>query len=321
MIRARTFLVHGVRVSLDGEAAEQGRALLAGFPAAPDGAADLAIVLRRVPAPVEADPGARPVFFHGRVRASERGGAISLRDGASALAVSPDGARIDGRVHAASLADGGHAFAQVTLLLAFVVALRRHGLFHAHAAALVAPDGTRLLLPGGGGAGKTTLALALLELGCEWLGDDAVFLAAGARRPEVLAFPRPFHVAERSARAFPRTAPHLGAATPNGKRWVDPASAYPRRQRHSMAAPDVLLFPEVSGAPVTSVEPWSCAEAAGALIEASALVVVDTMPAVPAQLEALRDVADGARSFRVRLGLDLLDDPPRVAAALLARTS
>ena len=242
-----------------GRPREQGRALLAGFPAAPDGAADLAMRAAPGPGAGGGGPGRAPGLLPRegpRLRARGRESRSATAPPRSPSRRTAPG--VDGRVHAASLADGGHAFAQVTLLLAFVVALRRHGLFHAHAAALVAPDGTRLLLPGGGGAGKTTLALALLELGCEWLGDDAVFLAAGARRPEVLAFPRPFHVAERSARAFPRTAPHLGAATPNGKRWVDPASAYPRRQRHSMAAPDVLLFPEVSGAPVTSVEPWSC---------------------------------------------------------------
>ena len=152
MIRARTFLVHGVRVSVVGAAADSGCALLAGFPQVPNGTADLSIALRCVSEPVEADPGARPVFFHGRVRASERGGAMVLRDGASAVAVSPDGTRIEGRVHASSLAEGGHAFAHVTLLLAVVVALRRRGLFHVHAAALVALDGTRLLVPGGAGA-------------------------------------------------------------------------------------------------------------------------------------------------------------------------
>jgi hypothetical protein len=49
-------------------------------------------------------------------------------------------------------------------------------------------------------------------------------------------------------------------------------------------------------------------------------VVVDTMPAVAEHLEVLRGVADAAQPFRIRLGLDLLEEPWRVAATLLAQT-
>lgn len=143
MTSPRAFLVHGVRVSVEGDAAAPAVALLAGFPPAGAGPADLSLAMSAVAAPVERAPGGRPIFFHGRVRAAERAGAIVLRDGASELTVSADGGRLEGRVHVKSLADGGHAFAHVALLLAFVVALRHRGLFHVHGAALVAPGGLR----------------------------------------------------------------------------------------------------------------------------------------------------------------------------------
>ena len=108
-----------------------------------------------------------------------------------------------------SLRDG-HVFSHVFLLIAVVVALRWRALFHVHAGALVSPGGSGILVAGGAGAGKSTLTLALLEAGCDYLGDDAVFLRARVD-PAVLALPRAFSwqptQSLASARASARRSP------------------------------------------------------------------------------------------------------------------
>lgn len=64
-------------------------------------------------------------------------------------------------------------------------------LLHVHGAALAGPSAS-LLMPGGHGAGKTTLALALAARGPRLLSDDVSFVQPGDWRP--VPFPRPIHV-------------------------------------------------------------------------------------------------------------------------------
>ena len=240
---------------------------------------------------------------------------LLLWDGYSSARVAAGGSRVDVDLAEESLRDGHH-FAQVFLLMALVVALRWHGRFHLHAGALVTPGGAGILVAGGAGAGKSTLTLALLESGCAYLGDDAVFLPheAGA----VQALPRPFHVAPRTAAAFPRLAALLSDRLASGdKRRLDPRQAWPGRERDVMALPWVLLLPRVSDAPSTTLVPLPRAEAMGSLIESSALVVVDGLPGREEHLAVLQRVADGARAFAVESGLDLLASPAGTTARLL----
>ena len=207
------------------------------------------------------------------------------------------------------------------LLVALVLALRWRGIFHLHAGALAAPDGRGILVAGGAGAGKSTLTLALLEAGCSYLGDDAVFLSTRGGDLAVLALPRPFHVAPRTAGAFPRVGALLSDLLPAGeKRRLDPRQAWPGRERPGMGAPSLILLPRVSGERTTLVEQLSSAEAMGALIESSTLVVVDGLPGGAEHLEVLRRVADRARAFRVESGLDLLEAPAETVDRLLGST-
>jgi hypothetical protein len=168
-----------------------------------------------------------------------------------------------------------------------------------------------------GGAAKTTLALALASCGFVPLGDDAAFVTERGGRVHVVGLRRPFHVGERTAAAFPALAPQLGAAASNGKRPFNAHAAFPAHRTGATSLPDVLLLPEIVDTPRTTVETASSADALGALIECGALVVVDAMPAVADQLTLLRAIADGARTFRVRLGEDLLHEPALCVARIL----
>jgi hypothetical protein len=256
-------------------------------------------------------------MFHGVVDVHADGEALVLWDGASRLRIEAGGALVRGEMAESTLGDG-HRYAQVLLLIALVLALRWRGLFHLHAGALVAPDGREVLVAGHAGAGKSTLTLALMEAGCAYLGDDAVFFGTRPGDAAVLALPRQFHVTPRTAAAFPRLAPFLGDLLPGGdKRRLDPRRAWPGRERSAMALPRLLLLPYVAGTLGTSFEVLPTAEALGALIESSALVAVDGLPGVGAHLDALRRAANLARALRVGLGLDLLADPAGTARRLL----
>jgi hypothetical protein len=314
---ARAFLVGDLRLEVDASLANGAAVdLLRDFRAAPD--VPPTVVL--VPAPAGAlldRPGARESFFHGPLRVSCDHGAFLLRDGANALTVSADGRRIE-VARLGSAADGA---SELALLVGIVVALRHHGLFHLHAAALEEEGGRRVLVAGTSGAGKTTLALALAAAGLAPLADDAVLLTRRRGPPRVVGFPRPFHLGERTAAAFPELADHLGPPAATGKRALDTRAALGVHARGEMALPDVLLLPEIAPAARTTVEPVSTAEAFCALVECGALVVADGMPAVPEQLALLRALADAASAARVRLGEDVLRDPAACALETLAACS
>lgn len=309
---------HGTCIEVDGDpAALDGAAeILGGLPEGA-GPADLLIRLRAGPARPR-PPGPR-AFYHGVVEAFVDGRDVILWDGASQARVRAGGGEIAVEVAPESLRDG-HVFAHVFLLVALVVALRWRDLFHVHAGALVAPGGRGILVVGDAGAGKSTLSLALIEAGCDFLGDDAVFLRT-AVEAEVLALPRAFHVAPRTAAAFPRVAALLGECLPAGeKRRLDPFVAWPGRQRATMDFPEVILLPTVEGGMETTLERVNAAEALGALLESSTYAIVEGLPGAMDHLEALRRVADGARAYRVRLGLDLLEHPEEIARRVLAST-
>ena len=313
---------HGMALSVEGDERSLAAAaeLLGALPVdATPGDPALRLVLRRSP-PRPRPPGPR-VLYHGIVDCHGDGEDLLLWDGHSTARIVAGGARIEVDVADGSLRDG-YLFAHVLLFISLVLALRWRGTFHLHAGALVAPDGRGILVSGHAGAGKSTLTLALLEAGCAHLGDDAVFLSSRPGDPAVLAFPRPFHVAPRTAEAFPRIAALLDDFLPSGeKRRLDPRRAWPGRGRATMERPSVLLLPSITGAAGTSVEPVGPAEALGELVESSTFVVVEGLPGGREHLSALARIADEARAWKVGMGRDVLSRPVEVATSILALVS
>lgn len=312
--------LHGIPLSVEGDERSLAAAaeLLGALPA-DTGAGEpvLRLVLRRSP-PRPRPPGPR-VLYHGIVDCHAEGEDLLLWDGHSTARIAAGGARVEVDVADGSLRDG-YLFAHVLLFISLVLALRWRGIFHLHAGALAAPGGRAILVSGHGGAGKSTLTLALLEAGCAYLGDDAVFLSSRAGDPPVLAFPRPFHVAPRTAEAFPRIAALLDEFLPSGeKRRLDPRRAWPGRERATMDRPSALLLPSITGSATTVVEPVGPAEALGELVESSTFVVVDGLPGGREHLAALARIADGARAWRVAMGRDALERPVEVATSILGR--
>ncbi|MBI2375926.1 MAG: hypothetical protein HYV07_18175 [Deltaproteobacteria bacterium] len=294
-----------------------------------DAPTDLLIEVAEAPDRSEVDAliASNPPVRHGSVRGYFQGPVQAdssvvarVTDGDSILEVGSN--RILVRLSTQSLTDG-YTFRSTTVFFAVVLAVRRLGWFHHHAASIVSARGSGVLVLGEGGAGKTTTTLACLERGFAYGSDDACFVTQDL---DVVPAPSLFHVGERTARAFPRVGALLGPAyrANNDKRSLDPRRAFPGRERERLAPPRLLVVPRLDADAITKLEPWSMAETLGALLTSAAFVVVDGMPYASEQLEVERRLATSAKGFELSLGADALADPaivPRLILSALGETS
>ncbi|MDI1429594.1 hypothetical protein [Polyangium sorediatum] len=281
------------------------------------------IALRHGVAPLDTDPfveGYRPSFFHGIVQAyREPVGlprAFLLWDRKSRILVPEGTSHIEAFLAGEEVVPGS---ARGALEIALSLALRAHGLYHLHAAALVhRTHGEAILVVGGAGAGKTTTTITLASAGYDLLGDDALLLEeAPVGRPRLCAFPRPFHVGPATLSAFPRLAPFAGPTKSHGdRRDVDPKRAFPGQARSTCLAPTLVLYPHVEPDQPTQLAPIAKAEGLGHLIASSGGLVIDDVPGKAEHLALLTRLTNGARHYELRMGRDLLDDPSILAAGI-----
>jgi hypothetical protein len=268
-------------------------------------------------AQVGAPAAAGVLFRHGDVVVAPEAGALAVRSPRASFSVALDGSGLRGTYAPPADRQALELLANVELFVALTSALHARGLYHLHAAALVAPAGEVLLVAGTASCGKSTLATALVAAGCAYLGDDVVFVTRGEGGVSLAGFPRAFHLAEASARAVPATLSHVlaGAPTYAGKRWLDPGAAFPGAARRSAGAPALLLFPEIVDTGTTRAAPLERAEALGRLLASSLFAM--TRLGSPAQRALLAEVVAGASPHGVQLGRDLLRDAIGAAARLL----
>lgn len=276
------------------------------------GPADVEILARPidVPAPSPVARGAAPVLFHATTRCFALDGTFVVWDGASELRVSPDGRRIEAHVHASSL-EVPFRFSAVTVMMALLLALRAHGLFHLHAGAARMRDGRTWILPGESGAGKSTLALALFTAGAEWLSDDGVLLRASGDEIELVGWTRMLQITNATAEAFPALRPLLGPAPAGSLRdWrLDPRRAFPGRGLATARAPFVLVFPSVGDAEASRVAHLARADALGRALHACAWVATDAHPRRAEQLALFARLVDESPAFDLVGGRGLLRAP------------
>ncbi len=123
--------------------------------------------------------------------------------------------------------------------------LKRRGIYGVHAAGVAHGD-RGILLAGGTGAGKTTLALTLVQAGFDFLGDDMLFLSGDAGGPLVLAFPDELDVSDTTVSFFPGIEDLLWPETLPGasKRQLPPDRL--DGSTAESAGPSLLLFPRIA---------------------------------------------------------------------------
>jgi len=186
--------------------------------------------------------------------------------------------------------------------LPLVELLKRRGLYSLHAASL-ALDGRGILLPGTSGAGKSTLALALALAAFGFMGDDTVFLRAGAEGPRALAFPDEIDVTEDTVDMFPALRlGSNGAGAPKGRKRAIRVEALPGAVVAWGCAPAALVFPSVNGSGASVLRPIGAEEA---LLELAPNVLLTEAASSQRHLDVLGKLAETCACYRLTAGRDL----------------
>lgn len=191
--------------------------------------------------------------------------------------------------------------------------LKRQGLFMVHAAGL-ALQGKGLLLAGQSGAGKTTLALALLRAGFDFLGDDTVFLSHDQRGLLAQAFPDETDVMPQTFEFFPELRRHMISSEPRGhlKRSLCATTIYQVKPCWK-CVPEVVVFPHPAKTAQSHLVPVPKEEALGQL----ACNVLRTDPgSAQAHFDRLAALVERCRCYRLNTGQDF-DRQPGLLRALL----
>jgi hypothetical protein len=179
--------------------------------------------------------------------------------------------------------------------------LKRRGLYMVHAAGLaLAGDG--LLIAGQSGAGKTTLALALLRAGFDFLADDTIFLSGSGDELRILAFPDEVDVTSQTVEFFPelRQLAHTPKSLERSKHAFCATDAYEAAPCWH-CAPGTIIFPQPAGCRQSTLTPMPKAEA---LLQLVCNVVRTDPHSSQAHLDALTALVEHSRCFRLRTGRD-----------------
>jgi hypothetical protein len=232
-------------------------------------------------------------------------------DGVQVLCTPADGTSL-ARVHPGRRRDLW-MLSRPMLTLPMLELLKRHRRFGVHAAGVAHGD-RGILMAGASGSGKSTLALALARGGFGFLGDDLLFLSREAGAVRALGFPDEVDVTPASAALFPELAGTLGGPPPDGwpKHRLRADETWGARTVLE-CRPELVLFPAVSGAVESTVEPLGAEEA---LLELAPNVLLTEPSAAQAHLDALGDLVRQARCYRLATG-SAVDRLPDVVSALL----
>jgi hypothetical protein len=191
--------------------------------------------------------------------------------------------------------------------------LKRRGLYGLHAAG-VCMSGKGLLLTGPCGSGKTTLALALLRAGFDFLGDNTLFLTAGPEGLRVLAFPDEADVTDETLCLFPELQERVAASESpqRAKRRVQ-AEVFYRSTIAWSCTPAAIIFPHVARTAtsvLTSIGPDE------ALLQLLPNILQTDVRSTQAHLDMLAMLASLGRCYRLDAGRDF-EALPRLLGSLL----
>jgi hypothetical protein len=306
--------VHGVPVAWSTvELPEDPLAMLGFFPPS-DAAPRVSIELARAAPGEVPPPRGSPWFFHGVLSVTRDGDSVRMDDGASWAVVQRDA------ISARLVLEHGRLgpFAVGLIGAAVLLALRDVALFDLHAAALVDGRGRGILVAGDSGAGKTTTTLALLEAGAAHVGDDRVLLRRGQSSPDVLAWPREFHVSPRTLSFFPRLGALAGAPYGSGEKQVlDPERAYPGKRRLALPSVNALVFPRIdTNVTETHAVTVDRATAFGNLLVAGAMATLDGVTGGAEHLALLSALAGAGTPLELVLGRDVAGDPSVISRVI-----
>jgi len=209
------------------------------------------------------------------------------------------------------LVENRRAFSHGIFTIVLMEALRYRGLYYLHAAGLESPGGTKLVITGDGASGKTTFSVALICSGWTWLTDDTLLLKFGPDGLELLPFWREFHIPPSLAEKISELKflldeePYFPS---NPKRALRGETLWGDLKVVSMKRPDVVLFSSIVDSRESRVEKMAVLDAVNEIIRNSPFVLFSKPPA-KAHLNALKELVEGARCYRLYSGRDILENP------------
>ena len=199
------------------------------------------------------------------------------------------------------------------LTLALMELVRRRGLFPLHAACLARGD-AGVLVCGPTGSGKSTLTIALLEAGLDFLGDDLVFLEPQGAGLRALGFPDELGITADAAERLPRLPAEVDTSPPPGwpKARADVQVVAPAAKVVESCEPRMLLLLS------EGMEPGVIEEAGAdeALLELLPSILLTEAAACAAHLQALATLTKSATIFRTAPRPDLVAVSELVADTL-----
>lgn len=178
-------------------------------------------------------------------------------------------------------------------------------------AALISKNGEGMLLAGKGGAGKSTAALACLEAGFDYLGDDYIGLQACEDGTFVghSLYSATWLMADQLVR-FPCLIPHaIYPQRPDQEKTLVLLSRTFPRQLSAVASIRALVLPRITSNPSLQIRPASRAEALFALAPSS-IILRPSSGAVT--LNKLARLAEQVPCYWLEMGRDLTEISHRV---------
>jgi hypothetical protein len=192
-------------------------------------------------------------------------------------------------------------------------ALARHGHHMVHAATVATEHGA-VLIAGKGWSGKSTTALACVEAGFGFLGDNYVVLSTAGDAPMA-------HTLFANAKLRPGTLellPELASvASPGGEaedaKLIVDFRSYRHDQVRSSAPVKAVLVPELTGEGDTTVEP---ASARAGLMALAPSTIYQLPNNGGAGLRPMAELVRRVPTFALKLGADPRSAPPAIARLL-----
>ena len=251
---------------------------------------------------------AREVLNAGGFRGLESDGDYYLTDGESLLHLRASEGRGEVRL-APSFFSKPYASRHEFWTFALVKLLQGIGVYSLHAAGVVAPDGTGILIVGKSGGGKSTLTIGLIRNGWRYLSDDAVLLRSTAAGVEALAFRRDFYVDSPAAERYAglTLAEEVPDATGGRRRRIGIEEAYPA-QRAPKCSPAVLLFSRIVPRDRSALTPVDRATALARLLAQCASQVFER-EATARHLVVLKELLRRTEFYDLEAGRDLYENP------------
>ncbi|MEZ4698392.1 MAG: hypothetical protein R2832_18385 [Rhodothermales bacterium] len=199
---------------------------------------------------------------------------------------------------------------------ALLALLQRRSLYAIHGAAVCRGEEQGILFVGYSDTGKSTMTMALVRRGWDYLSDDSIFVHESNETVEALPFRRDFGLDPDADQYFPELAgTDSMQMTDIEKLRVKVDQLFPAQGRER-CIPRVIIFPKITDIERSVLSEVGQSEALALLMRQCSFIDTDRDLAA-AQMKTLQGLVRQCRLYKLQAGRDLKDDPGSVENLLL----